>query len=66
LIDEKGNQAGVVPFKEALLDAKNIGLDLVEISPNAIPPVVEVMTYGKFKYKQDKQKKYIKKKNKRK
>jgi translation initiation factor IF-3 len=65
LIDEKGNQAGVVSFKEALQDAKDVGLDLVEISPNAVPPVVKIMNYGKFKYKQDKQKTISKKKQKK-
>jgi len=65
LIDEKGNQAGVVSFKDALQDAKNVGLDLVEISPNAIPPVVKIMNYGKFKYQQDKQKTIAKKKQKK-
>jgi len=65
LIDEKGKQAGVVSFKEALQDAENIGLDLVEISPNSVPPVVKIMNYGKFKYKQDKQKTIAKKKQKK-
>ena len=65
MIDEKGNQAGVVPFKEALQDAKDVGLDLVEISPNSVPPVVKIMNYGKFKYKQDKQKTISKKKQKK-
>lgn len=65
MIDEKGNQAGVVTFKEALLDAKEVGLDLVEISPNASPPVVKIMNYGKFKYKQEKQKNTSKKKQKK-
>jgi len=65
LIDEKGNQAGVVSFKDALQDAKEVGLDLVEISPNAIPPVVKIMNYGKFKYQQDKQKTVAKKKQKK-
>merc|ERR1712170_301831 len=65
LIDEKGNQAGVVPFKDALQDAKDVGLDLVEISPNSVPPVVKIMNYGKFKYKQEKQKTVSKKKQKK-
>merc|ERR1712157_286193 len=65
LIDAKGNQAGVVPFKEALQDAKDVGLDLVEISPNSSPPVVKIMNYGKFKYKQEKQKSTYKKKQKK-
>ena len=56
LIDAEGQQAGVVPFKEALKDAKEVGLDLVEISPNSSPPVVKIMNYGKFRYKQEKQK----------
>ena len=65
LIDAEGQQAGVVPFKEALKDAKEVGLDLVEISPNSSPPVVKIMNYGKFRYKQEKQKTNSKKKQKK-
>lgn len=65
LIDEKGKQAGVVSFQDALQDAKKVGLDLVEISSNSTPPVVKIMNYGKFKYKQDKQKNISKKKQKK-
>jgi len=48
-----------------LQGAENAGLDLVEISPNSTPPVVKIMNYGKFKYKQDKQKTTSKKKQKK-
>ena len=45
---------GVVPIQEAMASAKNAGLDLVEISPNAEPPVCKAMDFGKFKYQQQK------------
>ena len=45
---------GVVSVKEALTKADEAGLDLVEISPNAAPPVCKIMDYGKFKYEQQK------------
>jgi len=50
LIDQNGNMAGVVPAKEAVRIAEQAGLDLVEISPNAEPPVCKIMDYGKYKY----------------
>ena len=43
--------------KEIMLFAKEEGLDLIEIAPNAKPPVVKIMNYGKFKYQQEKKKK---------
>ena len=49
-----GEQVGVVSFDEAMRIAEEAGLDLVEIAPNADPPVVRVMDYGKFKYEQSK------------
>jgi translation initiation factor IF-3 len=54
LIDEDGTQVGVVSLREALLLAEERGLDLVEVAPNAIPPVCRVMDYGKFRYEQTK------------
>lgn len=54
LIGENGDQLGVVSLSEALLCAEEAGLDLVEISPNAEPPVAKVMDYGKYKYEQEK------------
>ena len=49
-----GDQVGVVTIEEAMSIAEEAGLDLVEIAPNADPPVVRVMDYGKFKYEQAK------------
>ncbi|MEE9133144.1 MAG: translation initiation factor IF-3, partial [Gemmatimonadota bacterium] len=48
LIDAVGGQVGVVPLTEALESAQETGFDLVEISPNAEPPVCRLMDYGKF------------------
>ena len=50
LIDETGNNRGDVSINEALLAAEEAGLDLVEISPNAVPPVVKILDLGKLKY----------------
>lgn len=54
LIDAKGNMLGVVTVKEGIRLAEQAGLDLVEISPNAAPPVCKVMDYGKYKYEAQK------------
>ena len=54
LIDEEGNQAGVISIKEALLQADKVGVDLVEIAPNANPPVVKIIDYGKLRYQEAK------------
>ncbi|GAA6138723.1 translation initiation factor IF-3 [Arenicella sp. 4NH20-0111] len=56
LIDQNGDQAGIVSRDEALKKAQDAGLDLVEISPNADPPVCRVMDYGKFLYEDSKRK----------
>jgi translation initiation factor IF-3 len=45
---------GIVPIREALMMAEEAGLDLVEISPNATPPVCKILDFGKFKYEQQK------------
>lgn len=50
LIDDKGQQVGVMPPQEALKIARERGLDLVEISPTAQPPVCKIMDYGKYLY----------------
>ncbi|MFN2189041.1 MAG: translation initiation factor IF-3 [Candidatus Promineifilaceae bacterium] len=50
LIDHKGDNRGVVPIEEAVDIARDAGLDLVEVAPNARPPVCRVMDYGKFVY----------------
>ena len=57
LIDEEGEQAGVVDTNEARRRAKELGLDLVEVSPQARPPVCKIMDYGKFLYQQRKKEK---------
>lgn len=54
LIDENGAQVGIVPTYEALSMARDRGLDLMEISPNAQPPVCKICDYGKFKYEKKK------------
>ena len=50
LIADDGKQLGIVPTVEALRLAKEQELDLVEVSPTAVPPVCKIMDYGKFKY----------------
>lgn len=52
LIDEEGNQVGVIPTRDALQMAQERGYDLVEVAPNASPPVCRLMDYGKYKYEQ--------------
>jgi translation initiation factor IF-3 len=54
LIDENGDNVGVVPIADALARAMAAGLDLVEISPDASPPVTKVLDYGKYKYQEQK------------
>jgi translation initiation factor IF-3 len=54
LINEDNTQAGIVPTIEAMRLAREAGLDLVEVSPQADPPVCRIMDYGKWKYKQRK------------
>jgi len=62
LIDENGQQLGIFPVKEALRIAEEKGLDLVEIAPNANPPVCKIMDYGKFKYEMKKKERESRKK----
>lgn len=50
LVDHNGNMVGVVSVPEALRMAETVGLDLVEISPNAEPPVCKILEYGKYRY----------------
>ena len=52
LIDDEGRQVGIVPTREAMEMARERGLDLVEVAPNAAPPVCRLMDYGKFRYEQ--------------
>jgi translation initiation factor IF-3 len=62
VIDPDGNQLGVLPIREALSAASEFGLDLVEVSPTAKPPVCKIMDYGRFKYEQTKKQHEAKKK----
>lgn len=62
LIDADGEQVGIVPIEEAQRTAVNRGLDLVEVAPNARPPVVKVMDYGKYRFEQAKAARAAKKK----
>jgi translation initiation factor IF-3 len=64
LIDQEGGMQGVMTTREALNRAFAVGLDLLEISPNADPPVVKIVDFGKFKYEQQKKKNEAKKKQK--
>lgn len=54
VIDETGNNIGVMSLKEALELSRNKGLDLIEISPNVVPPIAKITDYGKFQYEQNK------------
>lgn len=62
VIDPDGNQIGIIPTYKALAVANDFGLDLVEISPNAAPPVCKIMDYGRYRYEQTKKKQEAKKK----
>lgn len=64
MINADGKQVGIVPITEALQQARDIGLDLVEISPNAEPPVCRIMDYSKHLFELRKQKKDAKKRQK--
>jgi len=64
LIDENGENVGVVSKTEALQRAENAGLDLVEISPGADPPVCKILDYGRYKYVDQKKKAEARKKQK--
>lgn len=55
---------GIVSLTEGIERAKNVGLDLIEVSPNASPPVCKILDYGKYKYEQQKKKNEAKKKQK--
>ncbi|HMF89895.1 MAG TPA: translation initiation factor IF-3 [Candidatus Angelobacter sp.] len=61
VIDADGNQLGIMAPFEAIKKAREQNLDLVEISPNAVPPVCRIMDYGKFLYEQEKKERAAKK-----
>ena len=64
LVDERGNMVGVVGRNEALVMASDVGLDLVEVAPNADPPVCKILDFGKYKYEEQKKKNEARKKQK--
>ncbi len=64
LVKEDGTMVGVTPIREALAMAADAGLDLVEISPNAEPPVCKILDFGKFKYEIQKKRNEARKKQK--
>jgi translation initiation factor IF-3 len=64
LVDEHGEMVGIVTRNEALDMAADAGLDLVEIAPNADPPVCKILDFGKYKYEEQKKKNEAKKKQK--
>jgi translation initiation factor IF-3 len=64
LIDQDGEMQGVMSAREALQRAYDVGLDLLEISPNAEPPVCKITDYGKYKYEQQKKANEARKKQK--
>ena len=64
LVDENGEQVGVVSTADALRRAEGAGLDLMEVSPNADPPVCKILDYGRFRYEAQKKKNEARKKQK--
>ena len=62
LVDQDGKQIGILPLQEALRIAEERGLDLVEVAPNANPPVCKLLDYGKFLYEMKKKEKEARKK----
>ena len=62
LIDAEGAQLGIMSPREALFKAEEVGLDLVEVSPTAKPPVCRIMDYGKYRYEMSKKQQEAKKK----
>jgi len=62
VVDDEGGQLGILSLEEALVAAQERGLDLVEVSPNAAPPVCRIMDYGKYKYQASKKAAEAKKK----
>ncbi len=63
VVGPEGENFGVLSLAEALARAEAAGLDLIEISPNAVPPVAKIMEYGKFQYEQEKKRRDIKSKS---
>lgn len=57
VIDPEGKQLGILPLADAILRARNLGMDLVEVAPNANPPVCRIVDFGKYQYEQAKKEK---------
>ena len=64
VVDETGTQLGILPTREALARARERGLDLIEVAPQAQPPVCRIIDYGKYKYEQSKREREAAKKHK--
>ena len=62
LIDNEGQQLGIVSLEDAISNADDVGLDLVEVAPNATPPVCKILDFGKMKYEAKKKEQQSKKK----
>lgn len=60
VIDEEGENLGVLSFADALAKAQSLELDLIEISPNAVPPVAKIMDFGRYQYQEQKKQKQTK------
>ena len=56
VVGPDGINLGVIKLEEALQKARELGTDLIEVSPNAVPPIAKIMDYGKFQYEQNKNK----------
>ena len=63
VVTDTGESLGVISFREALAEADKRGLDLIEISPNATPPIAKIMDYGKYQYEQSKRDRDVKAKS---
>ena len=63
VIGAEGQNLGVIPLSEAIAQAKQTGLDLIEVSPTATPPVAKIMDYGKFQYLEQKKDREVKAKS---
>ena len=64
LIDHNGEKQGIMPTSAAIEAAQEVGLDLVEVSPNSDPPVCKVLDFGKFKFQEQKKKNEARKRQK--
>ncbi|HMO78974.1 MAG TPA: translation initiation factor IF-3 [Candidatus Paceibacterota bacterium] len=63
VIGQDGENLGVISLEEAIKNAQSAGLDLIEISPNSVPPIAKIADYGKFLYEQNKKQKQAKAKS---